>query len=133
MGKLVDRATEDRESPVTTSGDGATEPEPTLGAVMRALASRRPPRQLLEGVWVLTPWALYFASIGWWRAAVVVTALGSLGIWAVAHRWTRTTSVPWRRVAARALRAAAGTALAVLGGGLALELFLHLLGRSPIS
>src|SRR5690349_1699932 len=106
--------------------------EPTLGAVMRALARRRPPRHLLEGVSVALPWALYFGWMGWWRAAMAATAVGSFGLWALCHRWSR-HSVGWRRIAAIAARDGAATVMAVLLAVLALDLFFRLMGAGPIS
>src|SRR4051812_9974823 len=101
--------------------------EPTLGAVMRGLAKRRPPRHMLEGVSVALPWAFYFASMGWWRAAMGASAVGSFGLWAVCDRLSR-SRVGWPRVLAIAARDAAATVMAILLAVLALDLFFRLMG-----
>jgi hypothetical protein len=111
----------------------STDAEPTLGVVLRGLAARRPPRHLLEGVSVALPWAGYFAYLGLWRAAMLATAVGSFGLWAVCDRWSRTTSTGWRRAIAAAGRGAAATVTAILLAVLVLEVFFRVLGRGPVS
>jgi hypothetical protein len=107
--------------------------EPTLGVVLRGLAARRPPRHLLEGVSVALPWAAYFGYLGLWRAAMLATALGSFGLWAVCDRWARTAPTGWQRAIAAAGRGVTATVTASLLAALVLEVFFKVLGRGPVS
>lgn len=114
--------------------------EPTLGAVLTRAVRTTVPTRLYQLLHLALPLAVDFAFRGWWRPAAAALAVTAFGAWGLADRWLWKVSEAdyeesrrWPVPFARAARAAAGTVAAVLGGVLALELFLRLLGNAPIS
>jgi len=115
------------------SPQNTCEVEPTLGALLRSMASEYPPRRALELVTLALPWAGHLASMGWWRGALAAAAIGMLGLWAICDRWSRNADSGWRRTVARFARWTTAAASAALISVLFLDLFFRLMGAGPIS
>ena len=114
--------------------------EPTLAAVLTRAVRTAVPTRLYQLLHLALPLAVDFAFRGWWRPAAAALAVTAFGAWGLADRWLWNVAESryeerrwWPVAAARAARAVAGTVAAAAAGVLALELFLWLLGRAPIS
>ncbi len=120
----------------------ANEPlaEPTLGEVLTQAVRTAVPTRLYQLLHLALPLAVDFAFRGWWRPALGALAVTAFGAWGLADRWLWNASAyeyeeqrGWRMRLARIARGVAGTVATLAAGGLALELFLRLLGAAPIS
>ena len=108
--------------------------EPTLAAVATGYARRMVPSRAWLAMQLALPWAVDFAMRGWWRAGGACLAFSLAGAWGLLDQWLwrrDPTGTP-RRIG-RALRAVAGTLAVLLTAALLLDVFLELLGNSPIS
>lgn len=123
--------------PRAPSAANAAVAEPTLGVILTRAVRTTVPTRLYQVLHLALPLAVEFALRGWWRPALGALALAAFGAWGLADRWlwdvlaSEYEERRWRMRLARGARAAAGTAAALTAGGLALELFLRLLGSPP--
>lgn len=110
--------------------------EQTLAAVLTRAVRMTVPTRLYQLLHLALPLAVDFAFRGWWRPAAAALAITAFGAWGLADRWLWNASEsdaarPWATLLARGARVVAGTVAAVVAAGLALELFLRLLGAAP--
>jgi hypothetical protein len=124
--------------------------EPTLGDLLRSAVQARLATRLLQLLQFARPFAFLCSFLGWRRTSVLMYAISAFGIWPLFERRRQEseteydtgftsgnaperTAVSQRREhpAAHVARIASGTVAATLSVGLALELFLRVMGDAP--
>jgi hypothetical protein len=109
--------------------------EQTLGELLTHYARTAVPARLYVLLQFGIPFALDFGLHGWHRTAALGVAVASLGGWGLADRWLfeRPGAASFGAKLMRAARVGAGIVAATIPAALLIQLFLHLLGTSPIS
>lgn len=109
--------------------------EQTLGELLTHYARTAVPARLYVLLQFGIPFALDFGVHGWHRTGAVGVALASLGAWGLADRWLfhRPAATTLRARLVRLARVVTGILAATIPAVLLIQLFLHLLGVSPIS
>jgi hypothetical protein len=102
----------------------------TLGAILRTHA-RAVPARFYRSLLVALPAAVVVAMFGWWRASAWLGVVGAFAAWADCEQRLASVEAGDRWV--RTGRLIAGALAFGLGFVLLAELFLGLVGRSPIS
>jgi hypothetical protein len=113
----------------------AGEAEPTLGTLLTHYARTAVPSRIYKLLQFGIPFALDFGLHGYLRAAAWGVAISSLGAWGLADRWLFNAAARADRRARlmRVARAMTGAVAASIAALLLIEIFLHMLGSSPIS
>jgi hypothetical protein len=106
--------------------------EPTLHALVLRFVHEKTPHQFYLAIQLAFPWAIYFGTIDWWRAAGLATAVGCFGLWALADRWLREEDRVGS-VAGRVVRAGSALVSGGLTVALILERFVHMMPPGPKS
>lgn len=122
-------------SEITHVGHAANPREQTLGELLTHYARTAVPARLYVLLQFGIPFALDFGLHGWHRTAAAGVAIASLGGWGLADRWLfeRPAAANPRTALMRAARIVTGVVAATIPAVLLILLFLHMLGRSPIS
>ena len=115
----------------TTSSDA---PEPTLGALLSDVVRTGVPSRFYQLLHLGVPFGIQLAAMGWWRSAGWAFGAAAFGAWALAEGAVRRSIDPDRPTwSIRAVRLVSGASAAMITAVLLVELFVHLLGRSPVS
>jgi len=109
--------------------------EPTLASLATRLVRTTVPRRLYHVLSFALPFAIDFATRGWWRSAGWALAVAAFGAWGLADHWMAESAVnhPSRARWVRVVRVIAGGLAVAPPAVLVLEAFLRLLGNAPIS
>jgi hypothetical protein len=120
---------------LTHVSDAVAPREQTLAALLTEYARTAVPARLYILLQFGIPFALDFGLHGWHRTAALGVAIASSGGWGLADRWLfeRPSTRSLGTTLMRAARLGAGILAATIPAVLLIQLFLHLLGRSPIS
>ena len=120
--------------PTSTTKAVADAREPTLAALLADIVRDGVPSRFYQLLHLGVPFGIQFALMGWWRTAGWAFGAAAFGAWALAERAVRRADDPTNpSLQQRVVRAVAAVAAASLPAVLLLELFIHLLGNSPIS
>jgi len=118
-------------SRVTTATDTR---EPTLAALLGDIVRDVVPTRFYQLLQLGIPFGIQFATMAWWRSAGWAFGAAAFGAWALSERALRCADDPANApFPMRALRSMAASVAAAIPAVLMLELFMHLLGNSPVS
>lgn len=115
----------------TNSADAG---EPTLAALLMDVVRDGVPSRFFQLLQLGVPFGIQLAAMGYWRTSGWAFGAAAFGAWALAERAMERSMDPahpsWRL---RAVRFLSGATAALITVGLIVELFVHLLGASPVS